>query len=191
MNVEVKELPERRVPHMRNIGPMGDPGIDKMWARFAAWCSAHGLFDGKHEFVGVSKDSPDITAPEKTRYDACVEVAATFQPEGEVNVQIVPGGRYACISFTGRGDEIHAAWMHFYGEWLPASPWQADHRPPLELYGTDTNVDPKTGVFTCQTGDAGATALGLAPRRNGKLRPWSRIAAQQKDDPYGTRSIRW
>lgn len=98
---------------------------------------------------GISQDDPEITPPEKCRYDCCVEVDAAFQPQGEIGVQDFPGGRYACARFTGTGADNHAAWMKMFGQWLPDSGYQADDAPALELYEEDFVMDEKTGAFSC------------------------------------------
>ena len=35
----------------------------------------------RRRMYGISQDSPDLTPPEKCRYDACVEVDTTFEPQ--------------------------------------------------------------------------------------------------------------
>jgi AraC family transcriptional regulator len=150
MQVELKTLPDARVAYMRHTGPYGDPGIGRMWQRFEAWCRTNRLIGPGHALYGVSRDSPDITAPDKCRYDACVTVDDAFRAEGEIGVQAVPGGLYACTPFSGTADHIHGAWMRFYAEWLPNSGYQADDRPAVEAYGDALQLDPKTGVFSCQ-----------------------------------------
>lgn len=149
MNIELRTLPDIRVAYMRHVGPYGDPGISRLWQRFGAWCAQHALATPGKLLLGVSQDSADITAPDKCRYDACGEIGADVRPEGEVGVQTLPGGRYACARFRGTALQIHAAWMAMFGRWLPDSGCQADDRPCLELYDDGAGVDPKTGAFSC------------------------------------------
>jgi AraC family transcriptional regulator len=149
MDVELKTLPDLRVAYMRHVGPYGSPAISLLWPRFTAWCAQRGLLQPQRLVLGIGQDSPDLTAPEKCRYDACIEVDPDFRPDGEVGVQTVPGARYACARFTGTALDIHAAWHSMFGEWLPDSGWQADNRPCLEIYDHGTAVDAQTGRFTC------------------------------------------
>jgi len=150
MTVELKTLPDTRVAYMRHVGPYGDPAIGRMWQRFEAWSRSSGVFSQQPAAFGIGHDSPDLTAPEKCRYDACVEVDRGFQGQGEVGVQTIPGGLFACTPFHGTGATIHGAWMRLYGEWLPDSSYQADDRPSIEAYGHEMSVDPQTGAFSCQ-----------------------------------------
>lgn len=151
MDVEVKSLPAARVSYMRYVGPYGGAGIPRMWQRFAAWCAQQGLMkERRPTMYGIALDNPEVTPPQKCRYDACVEVDAAFKPQGEIGVQTVAAGRYACTRFAGTGPDIHQAWGRFIGEWLPDSGYQIDDRPCVEVYGADFVMDEKTGAFTCE-----------------------------------------
>ncbi|MDR6856595.1 AraC family transcriptional regulator [Variovorax guangxiensis] len=148
MKVELKTLPAVRVAYMRHVGPYGDSNITRLWQRFAAWCGEQGLMQPRRTMYGVSHDNPDVTPPARCRYDACIEVDEGFRPAGEIGVQTLPGGRYACCEFIGPPTEIHTAWMRLC-EWLPDSGWQAADGAPLEVYGPDFVMDEKTGAFSC------------------------------------------
>ncbi|CAN7346811.1 AraC family transcriptional regulator [Variovorax sp. LjRoot84] len=148
MKIELKTLPEVRVAYMRQVGPYGDSGITRTWQRFAAWCGEHGLMEPRRTMYGVSHDNPDVTPPAKCRYDACIEVGEGFRLEGEIGVQTVGGGRYACTEFTGPSTEIHTAWMNLC-DWLPGSGYQPADGAPIEIYGRDFEMDEKTGAFNC------------------------------------------
>ncbi|OUM01280.1 AraC family transcriptional regulator [Variovorax sp. JS1663] len=148
MKVELKTVPPVRVAYMRHVGPYGESNIPRLWQRFAAWCGEQGLMAPRRTMYGLSHDNPDVTPPEKCRYDACVEVDEGFRPGGEIGVQTIAGGRHACCEFSGPPAEIHQAWMRLC-EWLPDSGWQAADGPPLEIYGRDFVMDEATGAFSC------------------------------------------
>jgi AraC family transcriptional regulator len=150
MEVDIRNLPEKRVAYMRSVGPYGGTGIPRTWQRFAAWCEANGLMTPRRTMYGICQDDPEITPPEKCRYDAAVEVNESFTPQGEIGVETVAGGRYACAKFAGTTEEIHAAWMRFMSEWMPDSGYQVADGLAIELYGTDFVMDEKTGAFNCQ-----------------------------------------
>lgn len=147
MNVELKTLPAMRLAYLRHTGPYGTPGIGQTWQRFCAWLAAQGL--GAQDMYGISQDDPEITPPGQCRYDCCVQVDATFAAQGDIGVQMFAGGLHACAHFTGTGATIHAAWMQLFGQWLPASGYQATDAPALELYEKDFPADEKTGSFSC------------------------------------------
>jgi AraC family transcriptional regulator len=149
MNVEIKTLPETRVAYMRYTGPYGSPAITEMWMRFDRWCQAQGYMTPRRRMYGIAQDNPSLTAPDKLRYDACIEVDDAFRPSGEIGVQTIWGGRYACTKFTGTAPDISPAWMRFIREWLPQSRVEPAHHPAIELYDTDFTIDPKTFAFSC------------------------------------------
>ena len=147
MDIELKTLPPMRLAYLRHTGPYGHPGIGETWYRFGQWAGARS--PQRRKMYGISQDDPEITPPDKCRYDCCVEVEPGFRPEGDIGVQDFPGGRYACARFTGTGATIHQAWMRMFGQWLPQSGWQAGDAPALELYDEDYVMDEHTGAFSC------------------------------------------
>lgn len=150
MQVTLQTLPKTHVAYMRQVGPYGIPHIPALWQRFASWAATAGLMSPPRTMYGISLDSPEITAPERCRYDACIEVDANFAPNDDVETQTLPGGLYACAAFTGSAENIYAAWVWLCGEWLSTSGYRFDDRPAFELYGPDFAMDPATGRFSCQ-----------------------------------------
>lgn len=147
--VDIQVLPETRVAYMRYVGPYGAVRIAELWRRFESWCGERGLMSPRRRMFGIAQDNPNLTPPERTRYDACVQVDADFRPEGEVGVQTIPGGRYACLPFTGKAVEIRAAWIRFVTFMLLDAVLTPELTPAIEMYGTDFAMDPETGVFSC------------------------------------------
>lgn len=149
MNVEMKTLPPMRLAYLRHTGPYGHPGINQTWQRFMRWCGEHAGDLVSRQTYGIIQDNPEFTPADKCRYDCCVEVKSSFQVQNEVGIQNFPGAHYACCRFTGTGATIHQAWMAMFGDWLPASGYQAGDAPSLELYEADFPANPETGEFTC------------------------------------------
>jgi AraC family transcriptional regulator len=149
MDVQIRTFPDTRVAYMRNVGPYGQSGIARLWQRFAAWCESQGLMQPRRKMYGISQDNPDVTPPDKCRYDAAIAVDDGFKPQGEVGIETIAGGRYACTAFAGSSEEIHAAWLAFGTSWLPTSGYQPENRPCFELYDEDFKMDERTGRFNC------------------------------------------
>jgi AraC family transcriptional regulator len=153
MNATVKTLPDYHLAYLRHVGPYGAAGgIPALWQEFARWAKAHDLWNDDALLVGVARDNPMITDPERLRYDAGIVVPEGFVPSGRVNVTHLPGGKCAILTFRGAAREIERGWQDFFGSWLPGSGYQPDDRPCFELYRTTETVDPATGVFTCELG---------------------------------------
>lgn len=148
MKVTLIDRKPTTVAYLRQIGPYGAP-IGAFWQdTVAPWMMTNGLF-GRPRY-GISHDDPGITAPEKCRYDACVEVDADFSGTGPFHITVIPGGKYASGQFKGRTADFVDAWAALLRDWLPGSGMQLDARPMFEYYGLDSTFDPKTGVLGCE-----------------------------------------
>jgi AraC family transcriptional regulator len=147
MKVRLVDREPVHVAYLRYTGPVG-AAIGAFWmATVAPWMGTNNLY-GRDRY-GISLDDPSITHDANIRYDACIA-----SPEGEVlsgNPQrkVIPGGKYAAMSFKGTGAEIPAAWDALLRDWLPKSGMQLDSRPFFECYSSSGEYDPKTGSFSC------------------------------------------
>ena len=147
MDVRIVDLPKARVAYQRLIGPYG-PAIGEFWrGTIAPWMHSNGLSD--ETCYGIGHDDPSLTPANKCRYDACVEVPAHFVASGQVDIQALPGGRYAVASFKGKAEVLGNAWMWLTREWMPSSGLQCDDRPCFEMFSATTALDPHTGEFSC------------------------------------------
>jgi AraC family transcriptional regulator len=145
MKVTIVDRQPVRVAYLRYVGPYGKPVSDFWMTKVAPWMETNGLF-GRPRY-GISHDDPDITAPEKLRYDAAVEVPKDFVGAGDHLMTVIPGGKYACGKFKGGDKQIGEAWAWLLRDWLPGSGMQLDSRPFFEYYPVEATYDPKTGEF--------------------------------------------
>jgi AraC family transcriptional regulator len=88
--VEVKELPPMRMVFLRHVGPYTQVGAT--WGRLMAWAGRRGLLGPNMKLIGIVHDDPDVTPPDKVRYDAAVTVNRPVQSEGDFGVMEFPGG---------------------------------------------------------------------------------------------------
>jgi AraC family transcriptional regulator len=56
---------------------------------------ARGFIGADTRMPGLCHDDPEVTPPDRIRYDACMIVDESFRPEGEIGVQVLPGGDHA------------------------------------------------------------------------------------------------
>ena len=142
MNVEIKNLPDFHVAFVRHIQgyQKGVPSqqIGEAFQRVSKWAGARDLLGPATLLIGIPYDNPAITPNDKCRYDACVTVPGeTSAAGGEVGIQDIAGGKYAVCHLDVSAAEAQAigkAVDRLYGEWLPQSGYQADDKPPLEIY---------------------------------------------------------
>jgi AraC family transcriptional regulator len=134
MPVEIKDIPPYRVAYMRHVGPYGEGGrISALWASFERWIRTRDLVRPGLLTIGIGHDAPKIAPADKLRYDACVVVDQAFKADRFVNIADLPGGKYAVAAFDGTAAEISDAWEQLWAVWLPASGYQPEDRPCLEL----------------------------------------------------------
>lgn len=146
MDIEVKKLPDMHVAYIRHIQGyrqgIPDSRIHQAFERICKWASARDLVGPDTLVIGIPYDNPDITPADRCRYDACItvpqEIAAS---QGIIGIQDLPGGKYAMcrieisVSEAPRiGELVNHLYDYLYGEWLPGSGYQADDKPPLEIY---------------------------------------------------------
>lgn len=147
MPVQLIDRAPVTIAYFRHTGPYGD-SVGQFWQQIVApWMHAHDLLSAPR--YGISHDDPSITAPEKCRYDAAIEVPAGFKPTGQAQLTVIPGGRYACLAFEGTSATIGAAWSALLRDWIAPQGLRIDARPAFEYYPKGSRYDPATGVFDC------------------------------------------
>jgi AraC family transcriptional regulator len=142
MNVTIKNLQPMRVAFMRHVGPYNEVG--RTWERFTMFLGKEGLLGSSPQFIGISHDDPAVTPPDKTRYDACVTVDEKFRANGEIGVQVIPGGDYAVLTHFGPYDNLGGSYAKLLGQWLPRSGRRLRATPCLEIYfNSPENTEPE------------------------------------------------
>jgi AraC family transcriptional regulator len=130
--VRVENVPECRVAFLRHIGPYTECG--PTFQRLMAWAGPRGLIGPKSLVMGICHDDPEVTPPDKIRYDCCIGVGPTFAPEGEIGVQTVAGGDHAILTLKGPYEKLGEAYRWLYGGWLPTSGREPSAAPAHEVY---------------------------------------------------------
>ena len=130
--VEIKTLPPQRVVYLRHTGPYDQVGAT--WGKLSAWAGRRGLFGSSTRMIGVSYDDPQITPPEKLRYDAALTVDRPVQPEGQFGVMDLAGGEYATLLHKGPYETIGRSYQALLGGWLPQSGRELRDAPCFEVY---------------------------------------------------------
>lgn len=132
LEVRVEELPAKRVAFLRHVGAYEQVG--ETWGRLMTWAGSHGLFKSAPVMLGICYDDPEITPPDKMRYDAALVVAEEIQAEKEIGIQQIGGGKYAVATHRGPYQNIGETYARLCGEWLPGSGRELLPAPTLEIY---------------------------------------------------------
>jgi AraC family transcriptional regulator len=134
MKPKFTELKEKQVIYVSSIGPYSGQGTEEAWRKVCDFAEQKKLFGWKAEFIGISHDDPKVTESEKLRYDACVTVSKEVNPEGEVGIKTIIGGKYAVFLHKGPYSEFQGSYDYIYGVWLPESNCELRDEPCFEKY---------------------------------------------------------
>ncbi|MFZ5434287.1 MAG: AraC family transcriptional regulator [Calditrichota bacterium] len=146
MDVTLRTYPKMKVAFVRNIGPYAQ--CEASWNKLCAWAGPRGLLNANSKFIGLSYDDPDVTPPDKLRYDACIVLDRDVAPEGEIGVQDIGGGAYAVIVHVGPYEKLNETYGYLFGQWLPRSGYAAKSEPPFEIYLSDHTKTPPAELRT-------------------------------------------
>ncbi|WP_139492363.1 AraC family transcriptional regulator [Brevibacillus dissolubilis] len=142
-NVIVKELPAYQVAYVRHVGH--HLHTYQAWHTLGEWASAHGLTPPAQFSIGISLDNPEQVAEDAFRYDACITLPDGFEQKEYPNIQYqtLSGGLYAMYSFYDTVEKLADAYQVMFGEWLPASGYEADERLCMEFNMNNPAEDPE------------------------------------------------
>jgi AraC family transcriptional regulator len=146
MNVETKQFDPIRAAFLRHVGPYHEVG--PTWQRFMAWAGRQGLLGPDTLCFGASWDDPEVTPPDKIRYDACLAVPEGVTPSGEIGVQTIPGGTYAVTLHEGPYERLAQTYEALFGRWLPSSGFEPGDPPSLEFYLNNPETTPPEQLRT-------------------------------------------
>lgn len=132
MEVEIVTIEPMRVAFLRHVGPYTEVG--PTFGKFSASAAERGLFKPGVKVLGIGWDDPEVTPPEKIRYDCCVTVDDSFEPEGELGAQVIPGGEHAKVVLRGSYEHLPEVYQWLCGSWLPTSGREPGNAPPFEIY---------------------------------------------------------
>jgi AraC family transcriptional regulator len=135
MDVTIKTIEPMRVAFMRHIGPYSECG--KTWDKFLPRLGSAGLLGPAASIIGICHDDPEVTPPEKVRYDCCVTVDDQYTPDGGIGVQIIDGGDYAVTTHHGPYTTIGDTYSKLCGQWIPRNNRRFRAAPCFEIYLND------------------------------------------------------
>ena len=140
MKVITRKIKPLRVAYLRHVGPYEE--TKPTWFDLMARLSADKQIRKRSMFIGIGHDNPSVTPEAELRYDACITVAAEYEPKPPVAVQTIAGGDCAVVKNCPIG-KIKDAFQHLYGQWLVRSSRELRPAPAfVVLVGAQDEVAP-------------------------------------------------
>ena len=142
------EMDARTLAYIRVTGPYGE-GYDAVCHRLHQWASPRALEGG--EWIFIYHDNPEVTPPAQCRTDIGITVPAGTQGTGEVEIQLIPAGRYAQSRYliTDRS-QYGPRWQEHIGDIVAAGLAFGDG-PCFELYHSVSNDPQRDDVSFCSS----------------------------------------
>jgi AraC family transcriptional regulator len=130
--VSIRCVAGMHIAFMRHVGPYD--GVGETWSKLFTWAGPRGLLGPHTRIVGVVHDDPEVTPPERIRYDAGLIVNHDVKPAGEIGVQDIGGGEYAVAAHRGPYGGLGETYAKLCGQWLPAAGREPCSGPAFEIY---------------------------------------------------------
>jgi AraC family transcriptional regulator len=146
VDVRLEHCKPIRVAFVRHVGPYHECGA--AWEKLCKFAAERGWFSPAMRRIGIGHDFPEVTEPDKIRYDACLTVDDQFQATGEVGVQEIPGGLYAIVTHRGPYERLEETYHRLYQEWVPTSGRELRSFPCLEVYHNDPGTTRPEDLLT-------------------------------------------
>lgn len=139
--VQVQKLNPIPVAFIRHLGPYTEVDPNS-FDRLMQWAKQTGQYDGHNLLLAIGHDDPNITPPDKLRFDACVEVKRPFSPTSDIGYQTTPAGFYGGASYIGPyGPTMFEAYHAIFAQLLQLKRYEIIGLPVLEIYRT-TQINP-------------------------------------------------
>lgn len=149
MDVRIEKHAPARVAYVRHVGPYAEVG--QAWKTLMKWGWSKMMF-GKPETFGLSWDDPEVTAPERVRYDACMVVDEKAKVKGDVQIQDIPGGTFAVTLHEGPYEEFGRTYAGLFARVaegpIDGRTWKLGDPPSIEKYLNDPRKTPAEDLKT-------------------------------------------
>ncbi|MEY4504280.1 MAG: hypothetical protein RL154_573 [Pseudomonadota bacterium] len=137
---QIVELKPIEVLYVRKTGNYVD-SADEAWKTMVAFVIENGLFEKAVARYGISHDNPNVIEWHNLRYDACLELNDSVNPQGEISKKQIAGGKYALFIHEGSYSLIGETFRNI-GDWIIEAGVSLRDEPSFQKY---LNLDP-TGI---------------------------------------------
>lgn len=135
-NVEIEQLPSIEVALIMAVFGADGSELLQKYHELVAWAERNDIgIQGELTRFGMSIDNPDITPPDKYRYDFALSLKGkAVEPNGLIELKNIPSAKYATVHCKGKLQDVSDAWKYLYSGWLPESGYVPIHFPAIEEF---------------------------------------------------------
>jgi len=144
--ISIRSVPVMPIAFLRHVGPYDRVG--ESWSKLFAWAGPRGFLGPHTKAVGVVLDDPEVTEPERLRYDAGITIDKEIKPCGEFGVQDIGGGEYAVAGHRGPYSGLGETYVKLCGQWLAAAGREPRSAPAFEIYCNSPRDTRPEDLFT-------------------------------------------
>ena len=114
---------------------------DEAWKAMVEFVTKYELFEKAVARYGISHDNPKVIYEHNLRYDACLELSESIDPEGEISKKQITGGKYALFIHKGPYELIGETFNNI-SDWIIETGTSLRDGPSVQKY---LDLDP-TGI---------------------------------------------
>jgi len=134
LGVEARRIDPVRAAAMRRVGPYSEIGT--LFGDLMSWAGRYRMLGPSTRVLGLCHDDPEMTPPERCRYDACLQLAPgqSVHSENGVSEILIQGGEYAVAVHNGAHCNLPETYALVCGEWCPRFGRELRDAPCIENY---------------------------------------------------------
>ncbi len=139
IHYEIKDVVEHTVIFVRKTGEYTQ-AAKSAWEHLSKFVEKNGLSFGNSKHIGITYDSPKITAEKHIRYDACISYdpgKITIKKNGDIGIQRIDGGKFAIFKHVGDYRKIGETYHYIYSNWLFSTDQKLANYPSYSIYKQD------------------------------------------------------
>lgn len=131
---KIVQRPDTKSIYIRLIGTYGSHDYKSTSIKMVKFMTKHGLFGPSTEQIGISHDDPRVTEGDKCRYDACLSIPHDINPEGEIGIKTIEGGKFAVFLHKGSYFNMQETFDAIFSEWIFENNIELRNSPIMEKY---------------------------------------------------------
>lgn len=140
--IAIRLMPGLHLAYFSARSGYAQSSIKSVWQRLFNWANARKISFPPEKLVAISFDDPEITAPTKCRYFACLTIPEELRSDSRANILDIPEHLCAVCRMDCDAQDIQPVYRALYRDWLPDSGFTLADLPPYEIYYNAPELNP-------------------------------------------------